>query len=258
MALDAADLDPRQAPRPAEDVRGGGDVHAELVVAQAGRDVRMGARVDVGVDAQGHPHRPARGRRGGGDPRDLGLALRVELADAPLDAQRDLRVALADAREDDPVRGEAGAQRGAELAAGHDVRPRAEAGEDLQQGVGAVGLERVADAMGHAAERAVVGAVRLLDRGAAVDEQRRAVLERGGLEGNAVARQHAVLPLERAGRRFGHAAGLRSESRSAAAATPLRPMTPTRLGKICRPFIRSPQAQTSSTLLMAPKTISPQ
>ena len=41
-------------------------------------------------------------------------------------------------------------------------------------------------------------------------------------------------------------------ARAAAATTPLRPTRPTRFGNTCRPFMRSPQAQTVSTLATAP------
>ncbi len=47
-------------------------------------------------------------------------------------------------------------------------------------------------------------------------------------------------------------------ARAAAATTPLRPTSPTRFGNTCRPFIRSPQAQTVSTLATAPSGISRQ
>ena len=80
------------------------DVHAELGLAQAGGDVGVRPRVDVGVDAEGHPgHRSARRGRGA-DPRDLVLALRVPLADPVLEPEGDLGVGLPHPGEDDPLR----------------------------------------------------------------------------------------------------------------------------------------------------------
>ena len=123
----------------------------------------MRARVDVGVDAQ----RDARAVRPAADaaaemPRDLVLALGVELADARARGPAAISSSrLADAGEHDALGREPGAQRGPQLAAGDDVRARAQAGEEAQQGAGAVGLQRVADAMRHGGERAVVGAVGL-------------------------------------------------------------------------------------------------
>ena len=57
------DADHADAGKPAsllEDLAGAPDVHAELVVLQARRDVRVRLRVDVRVDPQGDPRRFAR------------------------------------------------------------------------------------------------------------------------------------------------------------------------------------------------------
>ena len=74
---------------------------AELVGLQAGRDVRMAPRVDVGV----HPQRDARARlplaRQHVDPLELPFRLGVDRPDAEVDRLRQLRRGLADAGEDD-------------------------------------------------------------------------------------------------------------------------------------------------------------
>ena len=253
MALHARHLDPGQGARAGQEGGGGRDVHPELVVAQARRDVGVRARVDVGVHAQGEGHARAAGGGQYGEAPDLVLALRVELADARLQAGRDLVVRLAHAGEHDPLRREARAQGGPQLEPGHDVRSRTQRGQEPQDGAGAVGLDRIADAMGHGRECGLVGVVGLRDGVAAVDVEGRAV--RGGrlLEGGAVAGEGAVRADEAGHGRAGSAC-----ARRVAAASPLRPTTPTRLGKIWRPFIKSPQAQTSSTLLVAPNTTRPQ
>ena len=103
------------------------DVHAELVLLQARRDVRMRLRVDVRVDPQGHSRRLAALPRDRVDLLDLPLGLGVEGEDPGRDARRDLVVRLAHAGEDDPFRRDPALQRRAQLAAGHDVGARAEA-----------------------------------------------------------------------------------------------------------------------------------
>src|SRR3546814_21002284 len=52
MERDAAHLQPRQACEPGEDFGRDVDADAKLVLRLAGRHLGMGARVDVGVDAQ--------------------------------------------------------------------------------------------------------------------------------------------------------------------------------------------------------------
>src|SRR5262249_61464928 len=123
-----------------------------------------------------------------------------------------------------------------------------------EEGAGAVGLERIADGVGHGGEGGVVGVVGRPPRGGAVDVERRAEAARRLLEGDAVTDEDAAVAAE--ARRVRHAD--RRSGLSIAAATPERPMRPARLGKICRPFMRSPHAHTVSTLLMAPNTMRPQ
>jgi hypothetical protein len=180
----------------AQDLRGQRDVRPELVLTQAGGDVGVRAGVDVGVDAQGHPRGlPARGRRRA-DARDLRLALGVERAHALLDPQGQLRVGLPHPREHDAVGREAGGERGPHLHPGDDVGARAQAREHAEEGARSVGLEGVADAMGHEGKRPVVGRVGLLDHGPAVDVERRAVAGGRVIERHAVADERRAAPFE--------------------------------------------------------------
>ena len=81
------------------------DRHAELVVAQAGRDVRMAAGVDVGIDAQRHAHARGRGptaswSRRSSSPGDSTLMA----CTSSVDGAGQLRRRLAHAGEDDVAR----------------------------------------------------------------------------------------------------------------------------------------------------------
>ncbi len=105
------------------------DRHAELVVLAAGRNVRMAARIDVGV----HPDRDpgaasARADAMRVDALDLPFRFGVDAAEAELDGPRELRVGFADPGEDDFLGRESGAERHLDLPArigvGGGPRPR--------------------------------------------------------------------------------------------------------------------------------------
>jgi hypothetical protein len=78
---------------------------------------------DGGVEAHGHRRGLVELARDAGDVVELLERLDVDRPDAGLEAGADLRQLLADAREDDPVGRESGAQALRELAAGDDVGP---------------------------------------------------------------------------------------------------------------------------------------
>jgi hypothetical protein len=107
VAVDADDLDPGQLRRARE--RGArvavGD--AELVGAQPGRDVGMCLRVDVGIDAQADAGAPTRDARDLAQQLELADALDVEAEDVARERALHLGARLADAREDNPLRGDA-------------------------------------------------------------------------------------------------------------------------------------------------------
>ena len=104
---------------------GGVDVDAELVLAQAGGDVGMGAGVYVRIDADRYRGHDA---QGGGDPfqaYQLGLRLQIKAADADLQGAAHFVGALADAGEDDPGRVTSRRQHPLQLTDGDDVEARA-------------------------------------------------------------------------------------------------------------------------------------
>src|SRR5207245_2234776 len=106
VRLDSGHGEVLQAPRAAEDLTRHADVHSELVVLQAGRDVGMSLRVDVRIDTQGDPCLLPLPPGLRVDLLHLALRLRVEREKARGDTGPDLLLRLADPREDNPVRRE--------------------------------------------------------------------------------------------------------------------------------------------------------
>ena len=79
------------------------DVDAELVFTEAGRDIGMGIGEDVRVHTQGEAGFRFELGRAGGEQRQLGFALDVELKNSGLEGEIDLRGGFANAGEDDAV-----------------------------------------------------------------------------------------------------------------------------------------------------------
>src|SRR4026209_648896 len=94
---------------------------AELVLAQAGGNVGLGTRVDVGIDAQRDRRAPAKAARYLVNAGELGLGFNVDTADALLQRELDLGFALAHTREKRLARVAAGGEHARELSAGDDV-----------------------------------------------------------------------------------------------------------------------------------------
>jgi len=116
-------LAPRGAPA---DVARRGEGHAELVGAQAGRNVRMAPGVDVGVHAQRDARPRFAGRRQAIDPVQFPFGFGVDRLHTEVDGLHQFSFSLADAGEDDVGRNEAGAQGDVDLAAGVRIGLRAE------------------------------------------------------------------------------------------------------------------------------------
>ena len=129
MHVDAGDLQPWQLGCAGIHLARAADRDAELVLGLAGRDLGVGLRVDVGIDA----HRDvgdaplAAGDRG--QQFELRLGLDIDAEDAFVDRERELARGLADAGEHDLVGRDAGRACALELAFGDDVG----AGAELRQ-----------------------------------------------------------------------------------------------------------------------------
>ena len=122
--------------------------------------------------------------------RDLGSALDIDLEDAAPERSLHLGVGLADTGEDDPVRRDSGCERAPELAFRHDIRARAQPGQQPQHRQVPVRLHRIADARRgqHRLELAVSG----FDGVGGIDIGRRADLSRDIRQPDRPGRQAAV------------------------------------------------------------------
>ena len=174
MHVDAPDREAGEGARPGEHLAGARDRHAELVLRLAGRDLGVGAGVDIRIDADGDRGDRA-ARRGDRRQRlELGLGFDIEAEDVLVEPEGHLGPGLADAGEDDPVAGHAGGAGAAELALADHVHAGAEVGERLDDRLVRVGLHRIGD------ERALPGEGRAehlevpLDGGARIAVERRA------------------------------------------------------------------------------------
>ena len=152
--------------------------------------MRLG--VDVRVDAESDRRAPAQAARDGVDPRELGLRLEIDAANALFQRKADLGFAFADAGKQRLARFATRGQHAGELAAGHDVEAGAEAREQREDGEIRVCLDRIADLRVAALERVRELAVGALDRGGRVDETRRAEAPRDFVQRHFVGAQHAV------------------------------------------------------------------
>ena len=146
------------------------DGDAELVLAQTGRDVRMGPGVDVRVDAQRHRRPAPVARCERRQPVELPGRLHVEASDPGFERRRHLVVALADAREHDARARHAGGEHARELSDRDNVEPGAKPCEHVDDREVRVRLDGVADLVRNAGERPVISVPGVLDRGARVDE----------------------------------------------------------------------------------------
>ena len=103
MHVDAGHRDAGQGRRLGIDVAGAPDRDAELVLGLAGRDLGVGAGIDVGIEAERDPRRRPFDVGEPGQSQEFRLGFDVEAVDAFVERQRQLGFGLADAREGDPA-----------------------------------------------------------------------------------------------------------------------------------------------------------
>ncbi len=168
------------------------EIDAELVLRLAGRDLGVGARIDIGVDAQ--RDRRARAHRHGDFAQrlELGLRLDVDLMDAGGQREFHLVARLADAGEDDARRRDAGGEGAAQFALRDDVGAGAEQRQGADHREVRIGLDGVAD------RRALIGKgvgeapILRFERGARIAIERRADGGGDARQGDAIAMQLAA------------------------------------------------------------------
>ena len=136
-----------------------------LFSLQAGGDVGVGLRVDVGIDAERRRARagPVAARRAS-SALELRRRLDVEAAGCRPRARRASRLRSCRRRRTPSCRIAARREHARQLAARDDVEARAQAREQSQDGEIRVGLHRVADQVVAAGEWRGDGAEALLDR----------------------------------------------------------------------------------------------
>ena len=191
--LQAAEADVREFRGGAGiEIRDGGEIDAELVLALAGGDVFVCLRVHVGVHTD----------RGGGDfpefPGDLVeiaeflFALDVERVDALLEGVDDFRAGLADTGEGAVGGISAGLDHAEKLAARDDVEARAFGGEQAEDGEIGVRLDRISDLVIDARQCLVEADEMVGDRPRRIDVKGSAVFLGEGFQGNVFAEKLAV------------------------------------------------------------------
>ena len=174
------------------EIRDGGEIDAELVLALAGGDVFVGLCVHVGVHADG---------RGGDFPEFTGdlvevaeflLTLDVERVDALFDGVDDFLTGLADTGEGAVGGIAAGLDHAEKFAARDDVEARALGGEQAEDGEVGVRLDRVGDLVIDARHRLVEAGEVVGDRPRRINVEGSAVLGGERFQGNVFAEQLAV------------------------------------------------------------------
>ena len=204
VAIDANDLQARQVGGATVECRRGLDRDAELGGLEPGGNVRMGFRIDVRIDAQRNRRPHAMGAGDLVQLFQLGGRFDVEAADADLQPVRHFQAALADARKQYLAGVAARSQYARQFAAGNDVEPGAQRGEQFKDGEVGIGLDRIADqgAIGDAVrgQRLAIVLERCHQRGTRIDVAGRTVSFGNLVERYAFGMQAAVVAGKRAHR----------------------------------------------------------
>ena len=130
----------------AVELAGTGDGHAELVLAQAGADIRVSSGAYVGIDPESDARGLLQAFGAGSQQLQFGFALHVKEQDFGCDGRVHLRGGFAHAGEDHALRGLFGdAHHALQLAAAHHVKAAAQRGQQAQHGEVRVGLYRIAE-----------------------------------------------------------------------------------------------------------------
>ena len=126
--------------------------YAEFVLGLASRDLGVGLRIDVGIDADRDVGAAILVGGDGGKKLELRLRFNVDAENTVLDRERELVLGLADAGEHNFCRRNAGSARAQEFAAGDDVGTGAETRERRNHGLIGICFHRVADERVHVGE----------------------------------------------------------------------------------------------------------
>ena len=178
MHIDADRAETGQFGHATIDARGVAIGNAELGLRAARRDLDVGTRVDIRVDAARHGRFHTHRGRARGQQVQFGFGLDVEALDARRQRRVHLGRGLADAGEHDARGGNARRQGTREFAARHHVRPRTQRGEQREDRLVRVRLHGVAHERIEVGEGLAEHAVVPGDRRRRIAIERRADLAR--------------------------------------------------------------------------------
>ena len=192
MHVDADDAHARKLRRAGIDGPRAADRNAEFVLRLAGRDLGMGLRIDVGIDADRNIHGAALGGGDGGEELELRLGFDIDAENVLVDGECQLARGLADAGEHDLVRRHAGGARAQQLALGDDVGAGAELCQRRDHRLVGIRLQRIADQRIDIGEGAGEHLVVALDGRARIAIERRADGVGNGVEIDRFGMEHAA------------------------------------------------------------------
>ena len=173
MHVDAGHFDAVQLGGERVDFACIGPGDAELVFLFAGRNLRMGTGIDIGVDAEGNPRPLSRSFGTLRQRMQFGHRLDIEAENVGGQSGIQFGCGLADTREHDLVRRNSGRQRPLEFPAGDDVGATAKLCQRLQHGLVGIGFHGVADKRWDIAERTGKHIVVARQRGGRIAIERR-------------------------------------------------------------------------------------
>ncbi len=196
MAVDSQNLDVRQFGGALIQGRRLGDVHAELVVFQAGGNIRVGLGVHIRVHADGDGrftvqfagHQIQQFQFGGG--------FHIETVDVGFQGRGHFVGGFAHAGKDNFVRIAAGTQHPFQFATGDDIEAGAAAGQYIQHRQVGVGFHRVAHLMRVVAEGFIERQIVTLQSRPGIQVERRAEAVRQLLYGKLFGKQFTVAVLK--------------------------------------------------------------
>ncbi len=174
VAVDAQYLDVWQLGGALIECRCLGDIHAELVVLQAGGDVGVGLGVHIRVHADGDGRFTIQFAGDQIEQFQLGGGFHVKAMDVGFQGGGHFIGGLADAGKHDLVRIAAGAQYPFQFAAGDDIKAGAATGQHVQYRQVGVGFHRITDLVRMIAEGLVEGLEVTFQGGTGIEVQRRA------------------------------------------------------------------------------------
>ena len=169
MAVHPVDIQVGQAGRPGIDCRRLGDIDAELVFLQAGRDIRMSARIHVRIHSQGNGRFHSQFASHLVQAIKLGVGFDIETANAGLQGPLHFPLLLANAGEYDFTGIPAGTKHTFKLSGRDYVKTGPQTSQHIEHGQIAVRLDRITHQMRAILQGLIVSTVMALQRRPGID-----------------------------------------------------------------------------------------